>query len=107
MKRLLAVLLALSMNLAGSGCGNVFVGGAIHPGFSTINGTVSFVGLDTIVANGTVIEVTVVSFLQNSVSSSLSFCGDQSNQFPLHQTVTTNFTPGKPCATLVEVVIIF
>ncbi len=106
MKRLLAVLLALSVDLAGSGCGNVFVGGAIHPGFSTINGTVSFVELNTIISNGVAIEVTVVGFLQNGVSSSLSFCGDQSNQFPLNQTVTTNFTPGQACATLVVVVII-
>jgi len=106
MKRLLCVLLALWLCALETGCGNVFIGGAIRPGVSAINGTVSFVELNTIVSNGTTIQVTIVSFLQNGISSNLTFCGNQTSQFPLNQTVTMNFNPGQPCNTLVVVVII-
>lgn len=106
MKRLLAALLALCLGIASSGCGNVFIGGGFQPGFSTITGTVSFIEVNTVISNGTFVEVTFVTFFANGVSSRIGFCGDQSSQFPLNQTVTTNFTPGQPCATLVVVVII-
>ena len=106
MKRLLAALLALCLASLCTSCGNVFIGGGFHPGFSTITGTVTFIEVNSIVSNGTTVEVTFVTFFQNGISSSLGFCGDQSSQFPLNQTVTTNFNPGQPCATLVVVVII-
>jgi hypothetical protein len=106
MKRLLAALLAGCLACLCASCGNVFIGGGFQPHQSSISGTVSFVELNTVISGGTSIEVTFVTFLQNGISSSMNFCGDQSGQFPLNQTVTTNFTPGQPCATLVIVVIV-
>jgi hypothetical protein len=84
----------------------VFIGGGFQSRQSSISGTVSFVELNTVISGGTSIEVTFVTFLQNGISSSMNFCGDQSSQFPLNQTVTTNFSPGQPCSTLVIVVIV-
>jgi len=43
MQRLLALVFALTFLLGAAGCGNVFVGGAIHT--QTISGTVSIVQL--------------------------------------------------------------
>ncbi|HKD00788.1 MAG TPA: hypothetical protein VKB77_00075 [Terriglobales bacterium] len=104
MKRLLTIPLVLCLAAIGPGCGNVFIGGAIHPAVSTITGTVSFIEVNSVISNGSAIQVTFVTFLANGTMSSIGFCGDQSNQFPLNQTVTMNFTPGQPCATLVVVV---
>lgn len=106
MKRLLAPLLAFGLALVSTGCGNVFVAGGFHPGFSTVTGTVTLIEVNTVISNGSSFEVTFVSFLVGGVSSRIGFCGDQSNQFPLNQMVTTNFTPGQSCATLVVVVIV-
>ena len=106
MKRLLTIPLVLCLAAISPGCGNVFIGGAIHPAVSTITGTVSFIQVNTIISSGSVTQVTFVTFLSNGTTSSIGFCGDQSSQFPLNQTVTMNFTPGQPCATLVLVVIV-
>jgi len=105
-KRLLTIPLVLCLASISPGCGNVFIGGAIHPAVSTITGTVSFIQVNTIISNGSAIQVTLVTFLANGTTSSIGFCGDQSNQFLLNQAVTMNFTPGPPCATLVLVVIV-
>jgi len=105
-KRLLSALLALTLTIVSSGCGNVFIGGAIHPAVSTITGTVSFIEVNNIISSGETIQVTSVTFLANDTTSSIGFCGDQSSQFLLNQTVTMNFTPGQPCSTLVLVVIV-
>ncbi len=94
MKRLLSLLLVLSLFLLSSGCGNVFVRGAIETG-STIQGF----GMETV-------QVTFVTLLQNSTSATVGFCGDQSVLFPLDQTVRVNFNPGHPCATVIVVVIV-
>ena len=106
MKRLLVVLLVACLTSLWASCGNVFVGGGFQPGQSSLTGAVSFVEVNTVVWDGASIEVTLVSFLQEGFSSSLTFCGDQSGQFPIDQTVTMNFTPGQPCATLVTVFIV-
>ena len=101
MKRLLSPLLVLSLFLLSAGCGNVFVRGAIEPG-STIEGLVSIVEIET---QGT-LQVTFVTLLQNGTSSTIGFCGDQSALFPLQHSVRVNFNPGKPCATVIVVVIV-
>jgi hypothetical protein len=106
MKRLLAAFLTVCLIVVFCGCGNVFIGGALRPGFSTVTGTVSFIQVNTIISNGASVQVTFVTFVQNGISSSIHFCGDQTSQFPINQMVTTNFTPGQVCATLVVVVII-
>ena len=104
MKRLLSLLLVVSLLLLCSSCGDIFVRGAIN--FSTMSGFVSIVHLTTVSdGNGSVL-VTFVTFLQQGTSSTLGFCGDQTSQFPLNQMVTTNFNPGQPCATIIVVIII-
>ena len=57
--------------------------------------------------NGTFIDVTLITFLLNGNATTMTFCGDQRNQFPIHQFVRANFTPGQPCADIVTVVIGF
>jgi len=106
MKRLLAVFLVVCLTCLCTSCGKVFVGGAFQPRQSSITGTVSFVEVNNVVSGGTFVEVTFVTFFQDGLSSSMNFCGNQTSQFPLNQTVTTNFNPGQPCATLVIVFII-
>jgi hypothetical protein len=100
-KRLLLLVLTVSLLIFSSGCGNVFF--RVQTG-STVTGSVSIVQLSA-VTDGTV-QVTFVTFLQNGTSSTFGFCGDQTSLFPLNQTVRANFNPGQPCATIITVVII-
>jgi hypothetical protein len=104
-KRLLSPLLLLSLLLFSTGCGNVFVRGAIETG-STIQGSVSIVQLGNTLNGMETVQVTFVTLLQNSISSTIGFCGDQTTLFPLNQTVRVNFNPGQPCATVIVVVIV-
>jgi hypothetical protein len=104
-KRLLWPLPVLSLLLFSTGCGNVFVRGAIETG-STIQGSVSIVQLGNTLNGRETVQVTFVTLLQNSISSTIGFCGDQTTLFPLNQTVRVNFNPGQPCATVIVVVIV-
>ena len=105
MKRLLSLLLVLSLFLISTGCGNVFVRGAIETG-STIQGSVTGVQLGNTLNGMETVQVTFVTLLQNGTFSIIGFCGDQSVLFPLDQTVRVNFNPGRPCATIMVVVIV-
>jgi hypothetical protein len=104
-KLLLSPLLVLSLLLLPTGCGNVFVRGAIETG-SSIQGSVRTVQLGNTLTGMETVQVTFVTLLQNGASSTLGFCGDQSAFFPLDQTVRVNFNPGQPCATVIAVVIV-
>ncbi len=105
MKRLLSAILVVCLLVMCPGCGNVFIRGAIQPGFSTISGVVSIVEFTTVVGgDGSFIQVTFVTFLQQGTSSTIGFCGDQRSQFPINQMVTTNFTPGQSCASIIVVI---
>jgi len=106
MKRFLSAVLIGSLLVVSTSCGNVFISGAINPG-STMTGSVTFVQLgNALNGNGGTVQVTFVTFLQNGLSSTLSFCDDQQSLFPIDQTVRVNFNPGQPCATILIVVII-
>ena len=106
MKRLV-FFLALCLVLTLPGCGNIFIRGALPAGSSTVSGSVSVVKLRTVVGEkGTMVQVTFVTFLQFGVSSTVAFCGDQRSQFPMQQIVRADFNPGKPCASVVAIVII-
>jgi hypothetical protein len=97
------LLLRISVFLAllfATACGDVFIGGAIRT--STFQGTVSSLQLQM---NGGV-QVTLVTFEQSGSPVAFSFCGDQTNLFPVAQTVTVKFNPGLTCATVVSVVIV-
>jgi hypothetical protein len=104
MKRLLAVLLVVILAASLTGCGSTFlVRGTLNA--STISGTISIVQLTTVVDHGTLITVTLVTFLQSGSASSMNFCGDQRTQFPIDQFVNARFTPGPACATVIQIVI--
>ncbi len=104
MKRLLILLVLISLTLAGCG-GTVIVRGALNPGgIVSTSGTVSIVQLSfTSDGNGASIQVTIVTLLQTGSAQTLTFCGSQVSQFPMETFVKTAFTPGTPCATLVSV----
>ena len=106
MKRFLSLLLATGLLVTPTGCGNVFVRGAINPGSSSVSGVVSVVQLSAVIGDrGTTVQVTFVTFLQDGTSSTVGFCGDERDRFPMQQTVRTNFTPGQTCASIVTIVI--
>jgi hypothetical protein len=90
-----------------TGCGNIFVRGALPGGVSSINGSVSVVQLSAVIGeNGTTVQITFVTFLQSGTSSTIGFCGDQRSQFPMQQTVRAEFNPGQTCASIVTIVIV-
>lgn len=104
MKRLLHVLLVWSLLAYLCGCGSkFFVGGALNS--STVKGTVSIVQVTTVVDGGALVTVTLVTFLEDGTSRTMNFCGDQRTQFPLDEFVQANFTPGTPCASVIEIVV--
>jgi hypothetical protein len=106
-KRLLSVLLVVFLVVVCAGCGNIFIRGAVQPGFSTISGSVSIVQLSTVIGGGgTTVQVTFVTLLLNGTSSTIGFCGDQRAQFPIDHMVRTNFTLGETCDSIIVVVII-
>jgi len=105
MKPSLSFLLAICMML--TACGGVFfVGGAINPGTSSVSGMVSVVQISAVIGdNGSTVQVTFVTFQQSGTSSTIGFCGDERDRFPMQQSVRANFTPGHPCASVVTIVI--
>ena len=107
MKHLLSAVLIVCLLITGVGCGNIFIRGAIQPGTSTVSGFVSVVQFSTVIGgDGTMIQVTFVTFLQEGASSTIGFCGDQRSQFPMEQTVRAQFTPGQPCDSIIQITII-
>lgn len=106
MKRLLCLIAIVSLAALLPGCGNIFIHGAIQPGFSTVSGAVSAVQLSVVVSdNGTMVSVTFVTLVQSGTSSTIGFCGDQVDLFPLDQTIRADFNPGPTCASVLSVVI--
>ena len=109
MERLLAVLLSCALLVGSVGCGTIFVRGALGGSgiVQTASGFVSVVQFTNVARNGILIDVTLVTFLQNGSSTTLTFCGDQRSLFPMNQFVTANFTPGQPCAEVLTIVVGF
>jgi hypothetical protein len=106
MKSLLTFLL-LCIALPFPGCGNVFIRGALPAGSSTVSGSVSVVQLSAVIGeNGTTVQVTFVTFLQSGASSTVGFCGDRRDQFPMQQIVRADFNPGTPCASIITILIL-
>jgi hypothetical protein len=100
MLRLCLVSLVLACLLLTS-CGQVFVSAFSHPGASTVFvGTVSIVQITVIDGN---VLVTVVTLINGGIGNDFTFCGDQRNQFPMDQLVSATFSPGTPCANIVQV----
>ena len=102
MKRLLCLLVLFSV--LPTGCGTVVVRGALNDNVVVASGVVSIVRLTFASdGNGESVTVTVVTLLQSGSAQTLTFCGSQVNQFPMDTFVTTRFTPGTPCASIVAV----
>ncbi len=100
MLRLCLLSLVLASLLLTS-CGQVFVSAFSHPGSSTVFiGTVSIVQITVIDGN---VLVTFVTLINGGVGNGFTFCGDQRNQFPMDQLVSATFTPGTPCANIIQV----
>ena len=110
MKCLPLVLLVFVSFLTVVGCGNILFRGDLGGNgiVQTASGFVSVVSVTNMPdGNGTFIDVTLITFLLNGNATTMTFCGDQRNQFPMDQFVRANFTPGQPCADIVTVVIGF
>jgi hypothetical protein len=105
MRRLLSLLILLSLLL--TGCGTVVVRGALNSDNSIVaSGMVSIVRLTFASdGNGGSITVTVVTLLQSGTAQTLTFCGSQVTQFPMDTFVTAKFTAGSTCSTLVSVTV--
>jgi hypothetical protein len=100
MLRLCLLSLVLACLLLTS-CGQVFVSAFSHPGGSTVSfGTVSVVQITVIDGD---VTVTAVTLINNGVGNDFTFCGDQRNQFPINRPVSATFTPGTPCANVIQV----
>ena len=112
MRRLTAVLLVGFVACGLAGCGSVtFVSGFPPAGsLTTVKGFVSVIQ-PSVVLNGkqSSMDVTLVSFEAQfaGLVTSVTFCGNLSNQFVMGQftTVDYTFTPGQQCATLVKITV--
>ena len=85
-----------------SGCGHTFIGFVSNPGGArSVSGTVTIVQFGTMNdGHGNIITFTGVTFVQSSTASTVNFCGDQRNQFPINRFVRADFTDGIFCSTL-------
>ncbi len=102
MPRFAAVLLLLLSLL---GCGGVTSFGFFtnfHQ--ASTSGVVSIVHFTVISGpGGTLVNVTIVTLIQNGFSTTNTFCGDVRNQFPMNTFVSISFDPGNTCNTIVQV----
>ena len=88
------------------GCGAVRIQGVLNDDVVSVSGFVSSVQFITVAgANGTSIEVTVVTLQQTLGFTTTNFCGNVGCQFPMNSFAEVNFKPGQPCSTIVEIVI--
>ncbi len=107
MQRLLSFLPAFCLIMTLAACGNIFIRGAFPGDLSSVRGSVGVVQLSAVMGeNGTTVQVTFVTFLQDSAATTIGFCGDQREHFQMQQTVLADFRPGHPCASIVTIVIL-
>jgi hypothetical protein len=103
MRRLAAVLLLV---FSVGGCGGVTSFG-IFTNFehARTSGVVSIVHFTVISGPGrTLVDVTVVTLVQDGFSNTNTFCGDVRDQFPMNSFVNVTFNPGNICNTVVQVI---
>jgi hypothetical protein len=104
----LALALWLLPCLLFDGCAAYFVGFVSNPGGNqTISGTVSTVQLSFVQdITGETISLTAVTFLSPGTATTLNFCGDQQEKFPVGDDVRADFSTGVFCSTLLAVVVV-
>lgn len=90
------------------GCGTYFVGFVSNPGGSqTISGTVSTMQLSSIRdITGETIILTAVTFMNSGTATTINFCGDQQDKFPVDHDVQADFSTGVYCSRLLAVVVV-
>ena len=71
----------------------------------TVSGFVSSIQLTSVPANGVFVDVTIVTFLHDGTSSSVTFCGDLVDEFFLDAFTEVDFLSGIPCATVLDVIV--
>jgi hypothetical protein len=99
----LACLLVLVLLIAG--CGNFTFQGALNTNTQTMSGVVSVVQVSFVNDNNVEIQVTIVTLVNNFISTTRTFCGNQQSQFPFNDFAQATFIPGQPCSNLLTVVI--
>lgn len=107
MLRLLHIPL-LMLPLLLSGCGGAyFVGVVSNPGNPVhVSGTISGVQVGFYDdRHGTVVTFTAVGFVNAGALTTINFCGDQQNLFPMDQFAHADFNTGIYCSTLIAVTI--
>jgi hypothetical protein len=104
-KRLLVAALLSALIASSLGCNGVFTVSGFSRNHSIITGTVSVVELSTVIDGGVFVTVTFVTLVNNGSPIRNTFCGDQTAFFPMNQFVTTTFTPGTPCLSVLQIVV--
>jgi hypothetical protein len=104
----LALALWLLLCFLFEGCGTYFVGFVSNPGGSqTISGTVNTVQLTSIRdITGETIILTAVTFMKSGTATTINFCGDQQEKFPVDHDVQVDFNTGVYCSRLLTVVVV-
>jgi len=103
----LTLVLLLAQSLMTAGCDAFFVGFVSNPGGTkTVSGTVSIVQLSFVHdITGKTIMVTAVTFLNPGTATTVNFCGDQHDRFPVNSVAQADFNTGVLCSALVAVVV--
>jgi len=98
------VALALVCLLQLTSCGGVTAGGFFFNPVSTISGEVSIVQITVVSGpNGTSVQVTAVTFINNGSANSMNFCGNVAKEMPVGSFVTVSFNPGSACGSVISV----
>lgn len=89
------------------GCSGVAVFATFQPYGSTvtISGIVSIVQITSIQGSTGITTVTVVTFVQPGTASTINFCGNLGNQFPVNTFATVTFTQSQGCGNVVTVLL--
>lgn len=94
------------LSLCFAGCGQVFVGFVSNPGGTElqITGMISTVQMGFYDdRHGLSGNFTAVTFVNGGAATTINFCGDQRNEFPLDHVVHADFNMGIYCARLIAV----
>jgi len=98
MRGILTAILLLTL----TGCsGFVSVNGFFNPGMAS--GVVSIVHFTAVGDGGIFVNVTAVTLTNNGSAQDLTFCGNQTNRFPMNTFVDVSFNPGQTCSTVTSV----
>ncbi|HXZ80446.1 MAG TPA: hypothetical protein VEG30_10990 [Terriglobales bacterium] len=97
MRGILTAILLLTL----TGCGFVGVSGFFNPGAAS--GVVSIVHFTAVGDGGIFVNVTAVTLINSGSAQDFTFCGNQTNLFPMNTFVDVRFNPGQTCSTVTSV----